>query len=67
MKKTIPVTSSTIIRRFQCATHLGVSISTIDRMINDGRLPRPIRISARAVGWPLTVIDQFIKNQTIAK
>ncbi|KAB1078397.1 helix-turn-helix transcriptional regulator [Methylobacterium soli] len=40
-----------LIRRAEAAAFLSVGTSTLDRMIADGRLPRPLKISTRIVGW----------------
>jgi len=42
--------------RVQAAQYVGVSPSTFDRMVDDGRMPRPKRINARTV-WDLKKLD----------
>lgn len=54
-----------IVRRIECASRLGVSIATLDRMVRDGRIIKPTKISARASGWPESYLDSLI-NQTIS-
>jgi prophage regulatory protein len=44
-----------ILRRF------GKSRSTLYRDIESGLFPRPIKLGARAIGWPLHEIDAVIK------
>lgn len=57
-------TQAIIHRRREAAKRLSVSLATLDRMVKDGRLPAPIRLSTRRVGWPSTVIDQFINSKS---
>ena len=40
-----------LIRRNEAAAFLSVGKTTLDRMIVDGRLPKPLKMSARIVGW----------------
>ena len=40
-----------------CQTY-GLSRSTIYRLIEAGRFPKPIKISAKAVGWISTDLDE---------
>ncbi len=54
-----------IVRRIECASRLGVSIATLDRMVRDGRIIKPTKIGARASGWPESYLDSLI-NQTIS-
>lgn len=41
----------TILRRRDVEKATGLSRSTIYLMMSEGRFPRPVRLSARAVGW----------------
>lgn len=50
-----------IISRKDVARLLNASVSTIDRMEKEGRLPRKRRISERRVGWVAAEIDAFIE------
>ena len=49
-----------IIRRAQTAQRLGVSLATLDRMVKQERIVKPVRIGARAVGWPESYLDSLI-------
>lgn len=45
-----------------CQTY-GLSRSTIYRLIEAGRFPKPIKISAKAVGWISTDLDEWLANR----
>ena len=51
-----------ILRTKEVLEILGVSKTTLYDMIEEGRFPRPSRISKRAVGWPSPVIDAFVES-----
>ena len=53
-----------IIRRAQVAERLGVSLSTLDRLVKQDRICKPARIGARAVGWPESYLDSLIAGTT---
>jgi len=42
---------------------LGVSRSTLFRMGREGVLPEKYRIGARAVGWRISEINEFIESR----
>jgi prophage regulatory protein len=39
----------------------GLSMSTIKRMVQDGRFPGPLRLGVRAKGWPAADVRAFIE------
>ena len=39
----------------------GLSISTVKRMVQDGRFPKPVRLGVRAKGWPASDVRAFMK------
>lgn len=43
--------------RPQAAAYIGVSVSTFDIMVSDGRMPKPKRINARIV-WDRHRLDE---------
>lgn len=53
-----------IIRRIECAARLGVSLSTLDRLVKQERIAKPARIGARSVGWPESYLDSLIAGTT---
>ena len=40
-----------ILRRTELEQRLGLSRSSIYKMMDEGEFPRPVRIGRRAVGW----------------
>jgi prophage regulatory protein len=40
----------------------GVSIRTIDRMVRNGRFPKPLHISSRRIGWPAHVVKDWLRT-----
>jgi len=42
---------------------LGLSRSTIYRMMNDGEFPRPVVLGRRAVGWRAADVETWIKQR----
>lgn len=54
---------SKIVSKKELAKDLGVSLTTISRMIKDGRLPSPMRTSKGYVGgWFRYVIEEWLKG-----
>lgn len=54
------------LRAKQAAAYLGIGISTLWRWSNEGRLPRPIRLSSRCSVWPQTALDAFLARHANA-
>lgn len=52
-----------LIRPNAVAERLGISKTTLYRMVNTGKLPAPVRISSQCTGWPEDVIDTFIAER----
>ena len=48
--------SHTIVRRKQVQAESGYSRSTIYLRISQGLWPKPVRLGARAVGWPASEV-----------
>lgn len=52
VKETITELSpNQIIRKKDGAKYFGYRSTTLDDKINDGTIPKPIKLGARAVGW----------------
>jgi prophage regulatory protein len=49
--------TNNIIRLPEVKAYTGLSRSTIYLRINDGLLPKPISLGARAVGWPAYEVE----------
>ncbi len=55
--------TDTILRRKEVEHRTGLSRSTIYAMMKSGEFPRPIQLSARAVGWMASDIDSWLQNR----
>lgn len=53
-----------LLRRRTVETITGLSKSTLYKLIDEGRFPRPVKIGARAVAWRNTDITNWINNLT---
>lgn len=51
----------TILRRTELEQRLGLSRSSIYKMMDDGEFPRPVKIGRRAVGWLVEDIENWFK------
>lgn len=45
------------------AEALGIGTSTFWRWIREGRLPQGTRLSARCTVWPVTALEDFVRQQ----
>ncbi len=48
------------------AHYIGVSVRTVDRMIERGELPRPRRAADRILRWLRTEVDEAISRWPVA-
>lgn len=55
-----------IIRVQEVAERVGLSISTIQRLVRNGSMPAPVQLAERAVGWRASDIDQWISDRPTA-
>jgi predicted DNA-binding transcriptional regulator AlpA len=44
------------------ASYLSVSEKTVDKMIEEGRMPRPKRLTERRNGWDVKEVDTAIEQ-----
>ena len=51
----------TILRRIELEKRLGLSRSSIYKMMDDGEFPRQVRIGRRAVGWRAEDIETWFE------
>ena len=54
---------NTILRLPEVVKRTGLSRSTIYLKIDQGHFPRQIKLSERAMGWPSSVIDDWIQDR----
>jgi prophage regulatory protein len=52
-----------ILRRWQVQNTVGLSRATIYQMMREGRFPKPVKISARAVGWIEHDIQEWLMKR----
>ena len=58
-----------LLRLSEVETIIGCKKSSIYRMLEEGKFPKPIRYSPRLVVWPETVVLQWVQdriNQSVA-
>jgi prophage regulatory protein len=55
--------SEAILRLPQVKSRVGLSRSSIYVAISQGKFPRPVRLSARAVGWLESEIEAWVCQQ----
>ncbi|WP_108815667.1 helix-turn-helix transcriptional regulator [Loktanella sp. Alg231-35] len=55
-----------ILRRPAVEQRTGLSRSTIYLLMKRGEFPQPIRLSARAVGWPEDAIANWLESRKSA-
>lgn len=51
---------SELVRKRIVAERLGVTPRALDRMVAEGRFPKPLRIGKRTAGWPRSQIDRLL-------
>lgn len=54
------------LRRPEVEALTGLSRSTIYSMMAKGEFPRPVRLAARAIGWPESKITQWLESRDAA-
>lgn len=54
------MTLQVILRRSQLEEKLGLTRSTIYKLMQDNEFPRPIKIGRRAVGWPEKEVNAWL-------
>jgi prophage regulatory protein len=54
------------LRLREVCTQLGISRSTIYRMINDGTFPAPVLVSKKSKAWPESEITKYQKERVAA-
>ena len=52
-----------IVRKPDVLAMTGLSQSTLRREVLAGRFPKPIQLSAHAVGWRLEEIERYLANR----
>lgn len=52
-----------ILRRPQVEQLVGLSRSTIYALMASGDFPKPVRIGKRAVGWPESILNDWLTSK----
>lgn len=52
-----------LLRRKQVEARTGLSCSAIYALMSKGEFPRPVRLTAKAVGWRSTQVDEWIASR----
>jgi len=55
-----------ILRRPDVEAITGLSRSSLYGMMAEGRFPRPVRIGKRAVGWNLSVVEEWLRTRKLS-
>ena len=55
-----------LLRRPEVETIVGLGTTTIYKMMNDGRFPRPLKITPHAARWRLSDIEMWLAEQSPA-
>ena len=51
-----------LLTRSEVEARLGIKRSALYQMMADGKFPRPLRLSARAVRWPASEVERWIAS-----
>jgi excisionase family DNA binding protein len=51
----------------QVAERLSISVRTVQRMVQRGELPRPIRYNRKLIRWPTAEIEAYLKAKLALK
>ena len=57
-----PIEEYRILRRKQVSQLTGLARATIYKKVGDGSFPPPIRLGARAVGWPKPDVVAWLQS-----
>ena len=55
-----------IIRMTDVCSELGISHSSIYRLLASGSFPKPLKLSKRAIGWERDHIQEWVKSRNTA-
>ena len=57
----------TMLRTKDALRLMGVSLSSLKRMVMDGRFPTPMRLSPRRIGWPARDVKAWLEAAECAR
>ena len=52
------------LRAKTAAAFLSIGISTLFRWVQEGKLPKPIRLSTRCSVWKISDLEKFLEQQS---
>ena len=52
-----------IYRPREAAAYIGLTRSSLYRLVDAGELPRPIKLSAQSSGWRLSTLEAFLAKR----
>jgi prophage regulatory protein len=55
-----------LLRRPAVESRIGLKTTALYELMAEGKFPRPVRISKRAVGWPEDVVEAWIQDRIAA-
>jgi prophage regulatory protein len=55
----------TILRRPEVQARIGLSRSTLYKMMDEGTFPRAVSLGARSIGWKSCDIDHWLENRPV--
>lgn len=55
-----------LVSKRNVAARLDVSERTIERLVERGEFPQPVRLSANRISWRSDEIDRFIDSREVA-
>lgn len=58
--------ASRIIRRPEVESLTGLSRSTIYKLMAEGRFPKPLKLTGKAVGWPEMAVAEWLAQRPAA-
>ncbi|WP_367025172.1 AlpA family phage regulatory protein [Methylococcus sp. ANG] len=59
----ITQTSERLLRKPAVLDMTGMGATLLHEMVREGRFPRPIKLSARAVAWPESAVQAWIADR----
>jgi prophage regulatory protein len=54
-----------VLRMRGVVRRVGLSRSTVDRLVRRGKFPRPIQLTPWAVGWRIEDIDRWVAERDV--
>jgi len=55
--------TDTLLRLPQVRAKVGLSRSTIYRLVDAGKFPRPLKLSAQTVAWRASELDEWLESR----